>query len=92
MKPNTVKICDFMSLLYSKPLRKFKKPTFKIGHRVWISKYELPFRKSYKSQFSREVFENVATATRKTPTYTTKDEEDEVIQGKFYPKELIKVI
>ena len=38
MRPNTVKNCDFMSFLYSKPLREFKKPTFKIGDRVRISK------------------------------------------------------
>ena len=48
--------CDFMSILYSKPLREFKKPAFKIGNRVRISKYDLPFRKSYKPQFTREVF------------------------------------
>ena len=38
MRPNTVKNCDFMSILYSKPLREFKKPTFKNGDRVRISK------------------------------------------------------
>ena len=43
MKPNTVKICDFMSILYSKPIREFKKPTFKISNRVQISKYDMPF-------------------------------------------------
>ena len=52
MKPNTVKNCDFMSILYSKPLREFKKPKFKIGDRVRISKYDLPFRKGYKPQFT----------------------------------------
>ena len=92
MRPNTVKNCDFMSILYSKPLREFKKPTFKIGNSVRISKYGLLFRKSYKPQFTREVFEIVAIATRKPPTYTIKDEKDEVIQGKFYQKELLKVI
>ena len=91
MRPNTVKNCDFMSILYSKPLREYKKPTFKIGDRVRISKYDLPFRKSYKPQLTRE-FENLAIATRKPPTYTIKDEQDEIIQGKFYRKELIKVI
>ena len=70
MRPNTVKNCDFMSILYSKPSREFKKPTFKIGDRVRISKYDLPFRKGYKPQFTREVFEIVAIATRKPPTYT----------------------
>ena len=34
MRPNTVKNCHFMSILYSKPLREFKKPAFKIGDRV----------------------------------------------------------
>ena len=89
MRPNTVKNCDFMSILYSKPLREFKKPTFKIGDRVRISKYDLPFRKGYKPQFTRDVFENVAIATRKPPTYTIKDEQNEIIQGNFYQKELL---
>ena len=92
IRPNTVKICDFMSILYSKPLREYKKPTFKIGHRVRISKYDLTFRKGYKPQFTQKVFEIVAIATKKQPTYTIKDEQDEIIQGIFHPKELIKVI
>ena len=81
MRPNTANNCDFLSILYSEPLREFKKPTFKIGDRVRISKYDLPFRKGYKLQFTREVFEIVTIATRKPPTYTIKDERGEVIQG-----------
>ena len=92
MRPDTVKNCDFMSILYSKPLREFKKPTFKIGDRVRISKYDLPFRKGYKPQFTSEGFGIVAIATKKPPTYTIKDEQDEIIQGKLYQKELTKVI
>ena len=92
MRPNTVKNCVFMTILYSKPLREFKKPTFEIGDRVRISKYDLPFGKGYKPQFTLQVFEIVAIATGKPPTYTTKDEQDEIIRGKFYQKELIKVI
>ena len=84
MRPNTVKNCDFMSILYIKPLREFKKPTFKVGDRVRISKYDLSFRKGYKPQFTREIFEILAVATKKPPTYTIKDEKDEIIQGKFY--------
>ena len=90
MTPNTVKKCDFMSILYSKPLRENKKAVFKTGDRVRISKYDLLFR--YKPQFTREVFETIAIATRTPPTYTIKDEQDEIIQGKFYQKDLIKVI
>ena len=92
MRPNTIKNCDFMSILYSKPLREFKKPIFKIGDRVRISRYDLPFRKGYKPQFTREVFEIVAIATKKPPTYTIKDEQHEIFRGKFYQKVLIKVI
>ena len=92
LTPKKVKNSDFLSILYSKPLREFKKPSFKIGDRVRISKYDLPFRKGYKPQFTREVFETVAIATTKPPTYTIKDEQAEIIQGKFYQNELIKVI
>ena len=53
---NTVNNCDCMSILYSKSLREFKKPTFKIGDGVRTSKYELPVRKGYKPHFTREVF------------------------------------
>ena len=92
MRPITVKSCDFMSIVYNKSTREYRKPTFKIGDRVRISKYDLPFRKGYEPLFTREVFENVAIATRKPPTYTIMDEQGEIIQGKFYQKELIKVI
>ena len=91
MKPNHVKNSDFMSILYSKPLREYKKPKFGNGDRGCISKYGLPFRKSYKPQFIRECFEIVAIATKNPPTYTIKDGKEEVIRGKFYEKELIRV-
>ena len=65
---------------------------FKIGERVRISKYDPPFRKGYKPEFTQEVFEIVAISSRKPPTYTIKDERDEIIRRKFYRKELIKVI
>ena len=34
MRPNTVKNCNFMSILYSQPFREYKKPTIKIVERV----------------------------------------------------------
>ena len=90
--PKNVRNSGFLSILYSKPLREFRKPQFKIGNRVRISKYDLPFRKGNKPQFTQEVFEKVAISSRKPPTYTIKDEQDEIIRGKFFQKELIKVI
>ena len=92
MRPNTVKKCNFMSIIYSKLLREYKKPTFKIGDRVRFSKYDLPSRRGYKPQFTRQVFEIAAIAAKKPPTYTNKDEQDEIIQDNFHHKKLIKVI
>ena len=92
MRPNTVRNCDFLSNLYSKPLREYKKLTFKTGDRVRISKYDFLFRKVYKSEYTREVFEIVAIATIKPPRNTIKDEQDEIIRGILYQKELIRVI
>ena len=92
MIPKIVKISDFLSILYSRPLREYKKPKFKIGDRVRISKYDLHFRKCYKPQSAQQVFEIAAISSVKPPTYTKKDEEEKVIRGKFYQKELIKFI
>ena len=90
--PKIVRNSNFLSFLYSKPLRESRKPKFKIGGRVHSSKYDLPFRKGYKPQFTKDVFKIVAISSRKPPTYTIKDEQEEIIRGKFYQKELIKVI
>ena len=90
--PKSVKNSHFLSILYSKPLREFRKSRFKNGTRVRKSKDEIPFRKGYKPQFTRDVLEIVAISSRKPPTYTLKDEQDEIIRGKFYQNELINVI
>ena len=50
LKPRGVKISDFLSILYNTLLREYRKPKFKNGDKVDISKYDLPFRKGYKSQ------------------------------------------
>ena len=52
--PKNVENSDFLPILYSKTLREIRKLKFKIGDRVRISKYDLPFRKGYKSQFTEE--------------------------------------
>ena len=59
-----------------------------------MSKYDLVFRKGYKPQFTRQNFEIVAIATKNHQhTQTTmSDEQEDIIQGKFYQKVLIKVI
>ena len=90
MRPNTVKNCDFLSIFYSKPLREFKKPIFKIGDRVRISKYDLPFRKGYKPQFTREVFEIVAIATRKRQHTQSRMSKAMLFKANFIKKSWLK--
>ena len=72
--PKNVKKSDFLSILYTKPLREFGKPKFKVGDRVRISRNDLPFRKRCKPQFTKEVFEIVSISSQEPPTYTLKDE------------------
>ena len=72
--PKNVKNSNFFAILYSKPVREFRKPKFEIGDRIRISKYDLPFRKGYKPEFTKEVFEIFAISSTKPPTYTIKDE------------------
>ena len=48
MKHNHVKNSDFMSILYSKLLKKYKKPKLETGDTVRNFKYDLLFRKGYK--------------------------------------------
>ena len=47
LSPKNVKNSDFLSILYSKPLREVEKPKFKTGDRVRISKFDLPFKKGF---------------------------------------------
>ena len=87
LTPRNVKNSDTLSILYSKPRREFRKPKFKSGDRARISKYDLHFRKIYQPQLTEKVFEIVAIFSEKPPTYTIKDEQDEIIRAKFHQKE-----
>ena len=48
--------------------------------------YDLPFSKGYKPQFNQEFFEVDAISSGKPATYVIKDEQDEILRGKFYQK------
>ena len=62
--PRDVKNTDFFSILYNKPLTRYKKLKFKVGDSVRISKNDIPFRKGYKPQFTDEIFEISAVSTK----------------------------
>ena len=84
--PKIVKHSDFLSIQYSKMLWDFRKPKFKIGDSVGIWKYDLPCRKGYKFQFTQKHFEFDWVSSRKSPTYTKKDEQVDVSLREFYEK------
>ena len=90
--PKNVQKSELLSTLCSQPLRELRKPKSKNEDSFRISKSDSPFRKVYKPQFTKEVFEIVAISSRKPRTYTKKDEQDENIRGQFYQKKLITVI
>ena len=92
MVPNKVKKSDFLSIFYGQLIREFTPSNFAIGDKVRISKVDLSFRKSFKPQFTEENFEILAPASRKPLTYAVKDNQILVISGKFYEKEMIRVI
>ena len=79
--PKNVKNSNILSILYNKLLLEFRKPKFKVGDNVRISKYDLPFSKGYKPQFTQRVFEIVAKSSRKPPTNKIKDGKDVIIRG-----------
>ena len=67
-----VKNTDFLSILYNKPLTRYKRLKFKVGDRVRISKNDILFRKGYKLQFTDKIFEVSAISRKKPPTYIIK--------------------
>ena len=83
---------DFLSILYSKAPRDYRKPVFKLRHGVRTSKQDPPYRKCYKPRLRQEVFEAVAVSPRKHPTYTVKKEQDEIFRGNVYHIEMINLI
>ena len=90
--PKNVTNKDFLSIFYRNPINQYKRPRFKVGENVRISKKDIPFRKGYKSQFTNEIFKIVKVATFKLPTYNLCGEQGDEILGKFYEQELSKCI
>ena len=50
-------------MFYRNPINQYRQPRFKVGENVHISKKDIPFRKGYKSQFTKEIFKIVEIAT-----------------------------
>ena len=73
----------FINFFYKNPIVEYKKPRSETGDNFRISKYDILFRKGYKSQFTSENFPFVKSATSKPPTYNLHGEQGDEILGKF---------
>ena len=68
-----------------------RRPKFKIGDRVRISKYKSTFEKEYTPNWSTEIFTVDHVKSTKPVTYKLKDYQDQPITGGFYEQELLRV-
>lgn len=89
---------DFLRALYKKSnpvvtLKKQKQPKFEIGDFVRLQLKQTRFTRGYAQGYSNEVFK-ISEITTRSPvvTYRIIDLQNEQIKGRFYERELIKVV
>lgn len=92
MKPIDVTSNDEKKLvgLLNKNQCKTKKPKFKIGDFVRISKLKPIFEKGYTPNWSPEIFTITKVQKTRPVTYRIKDYQNEYVKGSFYEFELLK--
>ena len=76
--------------LYGDMKQLVKKPKFKVGDRVRISKKKKTFEKGFTTNWSEELFIITEVKNTKPPTYEIEDLNGKPIQGTFYEQELQK--
>ena len=74
--------------LYPDEENKIKKPKFKVGDRVRISKKKSTFEKGYTTRWTREIFVIEQVLNTNPVTYKINDLKGEEIKGGFYEQEL----
>ena len=93
MKPQDVTAEDEEKLMHRfKKQRKIprRKPKFKVGDRVRVSKHKLVFEKGYTPNWTTEIFTVDQVMSTNPVTYNLKDYPNQPIGG-FYEQELVKV-
>lgn len=74
--------------LYPEKEEKIKKPKFKVGDRVRISKLKGKFEKGYTTRWTREIFKIEKVFNTNPVTYKIFDLKGEEVKGSFYEQEL----
>lgn len=83
----------WLQMYGGKKKKKVKKPAFKVGDRVKVSKAKQIFDKGYLPNWTEEEFFINSINTKFSPTmYELRDHKKEIIRGLFYKQELQLVI
>ena len=76
--------------IYKKRVGINKKPKFKVGDRVRISKHKQIFTKGYLPNWTNEVFTVHKINPTVPRTYILKDDRGNILEGGFYEQEISK--
>ena len=87
-KPNNFN--HVFKALYGNMKQLERKPKFKVGDRVRITKKKKTFEKGFTTNWSEELFIITKVKITKPPTYEIEDLNGKPIQGTFYEQELQK--
>ena len=90
LAPNQVKKSDESFLVSLRNCNAIKKPKFKLGQHVRIGRKLDLFHRGCRIQFTGEVFQIAAVETLNPPTYSLRDCNIQLIQGKFYESDLVQ--
>ena len=88
LAPKDVGKNDVPYLLSLQCCNQIRQPKYKMGQHVRKKRKIETFHRGYRIQFTEEVFTIAAVQTRNPPTYSIKDANNQLIQGKFYEAEL----
>lgn len=89
MKPKDVTSRDQIIDRFKSVVKK-KKPKFKVGDKVRVSKAKHVFEKGYTPNWTTEIFTVSRVSPTNPVTYHLKDYKNEKIKGGFYEQELLK--
>jgi hypothetical protein len=81
---------DLWQLLYENK-NSYKKPKYKIGDMVRISKFKKQFRKGYLPNWSEELFVIVDILHTRPAVYKIADLDNEILEGTWYEQEIQKI-
>ena len=71
-------------------MQRIRQTKLKTGQQVRIQQKIETFHRGYLIQFTEEVFTIATVQTLNPPTYTIKDANNQLIEGKFYKAELTR--